>query len=157
MAGITQGRQVFEIDVDELTRPLFFEALGLHPRRSRQLIDPLRFQYALDGALPEPQCVANPGRTLSPSAQGQDARFEPTTNLRGRRPRPATARAETGEIVGLVARPPTRQHCSGDPEVGAQRGQSHALLVHCHQLGSKHWVVGHTTHTSPPCDRILRM
>ena len=57
---------------------------------------------------------------------------------------------QTGEVTRLVASPPAAQHLTSDIELSTQRRQWHALLVQSHQLGSKHRVIRHTTHASPP-------
>ena len=58
MPGVPQRRQVFEVEVEQLARPLFFIATRGRPCRSRQLIRPWRSRRRCTVLCPRPSACA---------------------------------------------------------------------------------------------------
>jgi hypothetical protein len=74
MRGVPQGRQVFEVDVNQLARPLFFVPPRLRPRRPRQLIHvTCSSSTRCTVPWPMPECVANPRRRSSAGRAGRES------------------------------------------------------------------------------------
>ena len=87
--------------------------------------------------------------------QLQGASHDRSTDARRRVVRTPTPGRQAGQVMGRIAIPPARQHLPGDAELVTQRRQRNALFVQRHQFRAKNRVMCHTTHRSPPCDRIL--
>ena len=69
MPGIAQGRQVFEVEMQQLARSLFFVSPRLRAGRPRQLTHPLPDQPALDGAVSDAQFSGDAPGAESPRPQ----------------------------------------------------------------------------------------
>jgi hypothetical protein len=73
ITGISERRQIFEVDMKQFAGTLFFVPPGFRPRGSGQLIDAVRLQQALHGAISEAQLPRDPYRAAALSPQPQDA------------------------------------------------------------------------------------
>ena len=67
--GVSQGRQVFQVDVQELARSLFFVATGCGSRRPCQTIQTVPKKDALNRAMTEAQLIGDAARAQPPLTQ----------------------------------------------------------------------------------------
>ena len=149
--GISQGRQVFEIQMQELAGPLLFVATRRRPRRSRELTHTVVRQHALHRAVSDVELNGDAVRAQSSLSQLENAARDRARQLGWRTMRSPTLPVQAGQVGGSVAFPPAAEYFAGNPEVGAQRSQRNSLLMEGHQLGSKHRVISHSTHALAPC------
>jgi hypothetical protein len=154
MPRVTERRQVFQIEMEQLAGSLLFVSARLGPRGPWQLIRTVALEDALNRTVPNAQDVRDPDGTQALPAQPQDVTLHRPGYAAGRSVRTTAVWQEGREVPGLVTRPPAAEHLARNAEVRTQDRQGNALLMHRHQLGSKYGVISHTTHASPP-RRIL--
>ena len=146
----SERRQVFQIQMQQLPGPALLIALDGPARGPRQSIPPQAFERPLHGAVPDAELLGNPldapAKVPGPGNRIPDGR----RMARGRPMRPPTPRLQTRQVLGLVPRPPARQHRPRNPMPLAQDRQRHTRFVLRHQLRSQHRIMRYTPHAPPP-------
>ncbi len=81
--ALRSAEQIFEIEMNELARMCFFVSFPVRPRGTRQPIQAVSLQDALDGAVPHVQDVCNPRRSVAAPATRVSGAEPPTDDRLG--------------------------------------------------------------------------
>jgi len=155
MPGVTECRQVFQIDVDQLARATLFVPPTMRSRGTGELTKPVLLEHALDRAVTDVEQMCNPHRTIPTRAQRENLSRDCCREFRRGAVRPPTDRLQRGEIARLVPCPPAAEYLASDLKLRAQCREWNALLMQRHELGSEHGIMSHPTHASPPATHLM--